>query len=349
MASLQQFGMVAIGVCDCLLWCITVERGKLTLPEEILVVGNFFPSVLRDLGERFTVHHIPEREGLADLSSEQRESIKGFASHGWAPADVIDSFPNLEIISSFGVGYDGVAASHAASKGVFACHTPDVLNDDVANTAIALVLMTDRRFVVQDRYLREGRWLREGNAPLTRSLWGKTVGIVGLGRIGEAIAEKLSVFKCTTVYHSRNKKSGVPYRYYGDLVEMAGDCDILIVITPGGPTTDKLIDREVIEALGPEGTLVNVARGTVVDEPAMVKALQDGRLGAAGLDVFEKEPNVPEELFDMDNVVLTPHVASATQETRQAMSDLVVENLITYFQTGRPTAPVPECGHLVKP
>ena len=274
-------------------------------------------------------------------------NIEGFASFGWAPADVIDRMPNLKLISSFGVGYDGVDAAHAASKGVIVTHTPNVLNDDVANTTIALILTTMRRIVEQDKYLRAGRWVSEGNAPLTRSIAGKTVGIVGLGRIGEAIAHKLSVFNCTTVYHSRNEKDGVDYRYYGDLLEMATDCDVLIAITPGGPATNKLINRKVMDALGPEGTLINVARGSVVDEAEMVLALQEGRLGAAGLDVFEQEPKVPTELFDMDNVVLTPHVASATWETRQAMSDLVVENLTHYFEKGAPVTPVPECADLV--
>ena len=313
---------------------------------KILVVGNFFPSVLEDLKSAFDVLHIESREALADVDDSALANIEGMATFGWAPSDVIDRMPKLQLISSFGVGYDGVAADHAASKGVIVTHTPNVLNDDVANTTIMLILATMRRIVEQDKYLRAGRWVKDGNAPLTRSIAGKTVGIVGLGRIGEAIAHKLSVFNCETVYHSRNKKPDVNYKYYGNLIEMAQDCDVLIAITPGGPATNKLINKDVMEALGPEGTLINVARGSVVDETEMVKALQDGRLGAAGLDVFEDEPNVPAELMAMDNVVLTPHVASATWETRQAMSDLVVENLITYFEDGRAVTPVPECADL---
>ncbi|MEL7272012.1 MAG: 2-hydroxyacid dehydrogenase [Pseudomonadota bacterium] len=312
----------------------------------ILIIGNFFPSVMEDLKGDFTLHHVSDRTQIDDLGAEVLGTIEGVATFGWAPADLIDKLPALKLISSFGVGYDGVAADHAAAKGIIVTHTPDVLNDDVANTTIALILMTMRRMVAQDKYLREGRWVNEGNAPLTRSIRGKTVGIVGLGRIGQAIAEKLSVFQCETVYHSRNEKPGVDYKYYGNLVEMAHDSDVLIAITPGGPATDKLINKEVMDALGPEGTLINVARGTVVDEAEMVKALQEGRLGAAGLDVFEEEPKVPEELFPMENVVLTPHVASATWETRQAMSDLVVENLISYFEGGKVKTPVPECADL---
>ena len=316
------------------------------MTDQVLVVGKFFPSVMSELQANFEVIHAQSHDELAAMSDEAIVNVAGMATHGWAPAELIDRLPNLKLVSSFGVGYDGVAADYAAEKGIIVTHTPNVLNDDVANTAIMLTLATMRRLVEQDGYLRAGRWVKEGNAPLTRSIAGKTVGIVGLGRIGEAIAEKLSVFNCTTVYHSRNEKSGVPYRYYGNLVEMAADCDVLIAITPGGPATNKLINKDVIEALGAEGTLVNVARGTVVDEAEMVKALQDGRLGSAGLDVFEKEPNVPEALFGMNNVVLTPHVASATQETRQAMSDLVVENLIKFFKEGAPVTPVPECADL---
>ena len=316
------------------------------MTDQVLVVGKFFPSVMSDLKANFEVIHAPGRDELASMSDDAIANVAGLATHGWAPSELIDRLPNLKLISSFGVGYDGVAADYAAQKGIIVTHTPNVLNDDVANTAIMLTLATMRRLVEQDGYLRAGRWVKEGNAPLTRSIAGKTVGIVGLGRIGEAIAEKLSVFNCTTVYHSRNEKPGVNYRYYGDLVEMAADCDVLIAITPGGPATNKLINKDVIDALGADGTLVNVARGTVVDEAELVKALQDGRLGSAGLDVFEDEPNVPEVLFGMNNVVLTPHVASATQETRQAMSDLVVENLITYFKEGAPVTPVPECADL---
>ncbi len=312
----------------------------------ILTIGTFFPSVISDLSKEFEIVECPERSDIEKLSANQCEHIEGLATFGWAPKDLIEKFPRLKLISSFGVGYDGVDADFAASKEIIVTHTPNVLNDDVANTAIMLILATMRRLIVQDKYLRDGRWVKEGNAPLTTSIRGKKVGIVGLGRIGEAIAEKLSVFQCETVYHSRNKKEGVPYTYYGNLVEMAKECDLLIAITPGGPATNKLINRDVIEALGPQGTLINVARGTVVDETEMVNALQDRRLGAAGLDVFEDEPNVPEELFSMENVVLTPHVASATWETRQAMSDLVVANLVSYFSKGKVETPVPECANL---
>ena len=318
------------------------------MAHKILVVGNFFPSVLTDLKKSFDVMHLQNSAEFDAASDADLAGVEGFASFGWAPAAVIDRMPVLKVISSFGVGYDGVAADHAVSKGIMVGHTPDVLNDDVANMTIAMILSTMRRLVEQEKYLRDGRWAKEGNAPLTRSIAGKTVGIVGLGRIGEAIAHKLSVFNCTTVYHSRNQKTHLDYQYYGSLLDMAKDSDVLVVITPGGPATDKLISREVMEALGPEGTLINVARGSVVDQTEMIKALQDGRLGGAGLDVFEDEPNVPEELIAMDHVVLLPHVASATWETRQAMSDRVVENMKSYFENGAPVSTIPECAHLIK-
>ena len=314
---------------------------------EILIVGDFFPTVAKSLSEDFTVHQLATISDFHALDDEFLKQISGFASFGWAPAETIDRMPNLKMISSFGVGYDGVAAEYAAQKGIVVGHTPDVLNDEVANTAIALMLATDRRIVAYDKYVRAGRWLTEGHAPLTRGISGKTVGILGLGRIGEAIAEKLSVFGCTVVYHSRSQKTHVSYKYFADLEDMARASDLLVVITPGGPETDKLVSKDVIEALGPTGTLINVARGTVVDEAAMVEALKDGRLGAAGLDVFEDEPKVPEALFELDNVVLLPHVGSATIETRQAMADRVVDNMRGFFKDGKPVSPVPESAALL--
>ena len=237
---------------------------------------------------------------------------------------------------------DSVDAEHAATKGVLVTHTPTVLDDEVANTAILLLLATDRKLVAYDRYVREGRWEREGAPPLTRGVRDRLVGIVGLGRIGSTIAEKLeSAFGARIAYHGRSEKD-VPYEYYADLTEMARAADALIVVTPGGPETEKLVDREVIEALGPDGTLVNVARGTVVDEAALVDALQFGKLGGAGLDVFENEPHVPDALKRMENVVLTPHIGSATEETRRAMGDLVVDNIIAVLSGEQPRTPVPE-------
>jgi hydroxypyruvate reductase 2 len=256
-------------------------------------------------------------------------------------ASLIDACPKLEIISSFGVGVDSIDVAHAKKRGVIVCNTPDVLNDDVANLAVALLIATTRKIVAYDRYVREGRWVMEGSPPLTRSIRGQRIGIVGLGRIGRVIAEKLQVFHCDVAYYARHKRDDAPYPYYADLAALARDSLALIVIVPGGAATEKLVDRKVIDALGAKGILINVSRGSVVDEPALVAALQDGRLGGAGLDVFVDEPNVPEALFTMENVVLQPHQGSATVETRRAMGDLVLANLEAHF-SGKPLpSPLP--------
>lgn len=273
--------------------------------------------------------------------------VKGMTpkSHTLIDGPFMDRFPNLGVISNYGVGYDSIDAKAAAERGILVSHTPNVLNDEVANTAIMMLLAVYRDLINQEAYLRAGRWEAEGNAPLTRGIAGAKVGIVGMGRIGQAIAEKLSVFKVDVMYHTRSEKD-VSYRYCPDLVAMGDACDVLIIITPGGPATDKLINAEVLNALGPGGTLVNVARGTVVDETALIAALQDGRLGYAALDVFEAEPHVPAELIAMKNVVLLPHVGSATVDTRIAMGDLVCDNLDQFLVDGTCQTPVPECAHL---
>lgn len=302
---------------------------------DVLVVGRLMPYVMETLEERYTLHKLDEAADQEAFLREVGERIRGVATGGLASAALIDCCPNLEIISSFGVGTDGIDSAHAKKRGVPVCNTPDVLNDEVANTALLLLLTTTRNFVALDRYVREGRWAREGNPPLTRSIAGRQVGIVGLGRIGRAIADKLQVFHCTIAYYARRARPDAPYRFYPDLEELARDSDALIVIVPGGEGTRNLIDRRVMDALGPEGILVNIARGSVVDEPALVAALEEGRLGGAGLDVFANEPNVPEALLKMDNVVLQPHQGSATVETRRAMADRMLDNLAAHFE-GRP-------------
>ncbi|MGH6925602.1 MAG: 2-hydroxyacid dehydrogenase [Propylenella sp.] len=302
---------------------------------DVLAVGRLMPYIMETLEKRYTLHKLSAAADEAAFLREVGPRIRGIATGGRAPAALIDACPNLEIISSFGVGTDGIDVEHARKRGVPVCNTPDVLNDEVANTAVLLLLTTIRNFVAYDRYAREGRWTREGDPPLTRSIAGRQVGIVGLGRIGRAIAEKLAVFHCTIAYYARHERPDAPYRFYPDLVELARDSDALIVITPGGAATKNLIDRRVMDALGPEGILVNVARGSVVDEPALVAALQEGRLGSAGLDVFANEPNIPEALTRMENVVLQPHQGSATVETRRAMADRMLDNLAAHFE-GRP-------------
>lgn len=313
----------------------------------LLLIGGATERMVARFEADFTLHRLSDIPDLAAFLAEQGESITAVATNGHAGVkpEIMDGLPNLKVVSCYGVGYDGVDTDACVARGIKVSHTPNVLNDDVANTAILLMLAVSRELVFNDRYVREGRWPKEGNTPLTRSIEGKTVGILGLGRIGERIAEKLAAFDAKIIYHTRTKKD-VAYSYYDTLTDMARDSDVMVVITPGGAATNKLVNREVMEALGPQGTLINVARGTVVDEAEMVSALQDGRLGWAGLDVFEDEPNVPEALFALDNVTLLPHVASATHETRQAMGDLVCDNLSQFLKDGTLVSPVPECAHL---
>lgn len=265
------------------------------------------------------------------------------SSGGWKYDEaLLATLPKLEIVANYGVGYDPIDTAACARRGIVATNTPDVLNDEVADTTIALLLAAIRRIPQADRYVRAGKWL-EKPFPLTPTLIGRMVGIVGLGRIGLTIAKRLEAFAIRgIVYHSRHPKSDAPYPYYANLVDMARDCDVLIVIVPGGAGTRHLINRDVLEALGPGGCLVNVARGTVVDEAALVECLKSGRLGMAGLDVFENEPTVPEELFALENVVLAPHVGSGTHHTRDAMGMLVVENLVAWKEGRAPVTPVPE-------
>ncbi|MBJ6371283.1 2-hydroxyacid dehydrogenase [Sedimentitalea arenosa] len=314
---------------------------------KLLQIGPLTERMKSHLEAEFEIVPLPMDDTQAAFIAEHAESFTAVVNvgHYGVPPDLMAALTNLKIISNYGVGYDTIDAAAAAKRGIVVTHTPEVLNDEVANTAILLWFAVSRRLVPYDAYVRAGRWEKEGNTPLTHSVQGRTVGIVGLGRIGQAIADRLAVFDATVVYHARSEKD-VPYRYYGDLTEMAKECDVMIVITPGGPETKHLVSSDVIAALGPEGILVNVARGTVVDETALVQALKDGKLGGAGLDVFEAEPKVPEALFAMDNVVLQPHVGSATHETRQAMGDLTCENLTRWLKDGTTVTPVPECKDL---
>ncbi|MFV9473980.1 2-hydroxyacid dehydrogenase [Advenella sp. RU8] len=246
----------------------------------------------------------------------------------------LDYLPNLKVVSNFGVGYDAIDAAELQRRGIQLGNTPDVLNDCVADTAMTLLLGAARGLVRADRFVREGQWPK-AEFPLTHSVSGKKAGIVGLGNIGQVIAKRLSGFDCEIRYHNRSEKQGVPYRYEPSLKALAQWSDFLIIICIGGPSTHHLINDEIMSALGPKGLLINVSRGTVIDEVAMIKALQEGRLGAAALDVFENEPYVPEALLAMDNVVLMPHVGSATVETRQRMSQRVIDNLDGFFQDGQ--------------
>jgi lactate dehydrogenase-like 2-hydroxyacid dehydrogenase len=304
----------------------------------LLLIGGVTERMRARIEAQFTLHTAPdgvENEIVAVLTN----------GHDGLRPEVMDRLPALKVISCFGVGYDAIDAVAAAKRGILVSHTPNVLNDEVANTAIMLWMAVSRKLVHLDQYVRAGRWATEGNPPLTRTIQGKTVGILGLGRIGQAIADRLAVFDAVVLYHSRSAKD-VAFEYVDDLREMAKRADCLIVITPGGPGTRHLVDADVIEALGPQGILINVARGSVVDETALTQALEDGRLGGAGLDVFDAEPQVPEALRNLENVVLQPHIGSATIETRQAMGDLTCDNLSRFLEDGTVLTPVPECAQL---
>ncbi len=314
----------------------------------LLIVGKATTRMMARLSGDFTIHKPDDAGALADFLDQSGASVEAVMNngHGGITARTMRRLPNLRVISGYGVGYDTIDVAEAVRRGIVVTHTPDVLNDEVANTTIMLWLAVSRRLVAADAYVRAGRWAGEGAYPLTRSVQGRTVGILGLGRIGMAIAARLAMFDARILYHARSKKD-VPHTYCDTPQELAARSDVLVCITPGGAETRHIVDAAVIAALGPQGILINVSRGSVVDQAALVAALGDGRLGGAGLDVFEDEPNVPKALFGMDNVVLQPHVGSATVETRRAMGDLTCDNLIQFFRDGTTLTPVPECAGLL--
>ncbi|UXN73791.1 2-hydroxyacid dehydrogenase [Devosia sp. A8/3-2] len=245
-------------------------------------------------------------------------------------ADLMDALPNLEIIASFGVGYDNIDTKAAKARNIRVTNTPDVLNDAVAELTIGLMIALARRIPRADQYVRRGKW-PSASMPLFSELTGKTLGILGLGRIGKEIASRACAMKMRVVYHGRHRQLSEPHIYYDNLVDMARDSDWLVIIAPGGKGTERIVSRDVLTALGPKGMLVNVARGTLVDEPAMLELLQNGGSGGAALDVFENEPQVPQAFLTLDNVVLSPHRGSATVQTRDAMGAMLVANLEAHF------------------
>lgn len=310
---------------------------------EILAVAKLHPFYLEALQASFTVHE-RAHEGDAAAFAALAPRIAGIAAMGESrvPRELLAQLPNLKVVSVFGVGYDGVDTAAARERGVCVTHTPDVLTDDVADLAIGLMLSVARGIPQADRHVRAGRW-PSGPMPLGRKVSGARLGIVGLGRIGTAIAQRAQAFGMSIAYTARSEKPASGYVYYPHPQALAAAVDFLVVITPGGAGTRHLIDAEVLQALGPNGFLINVARGSVVDEAALVHALQSGLIAGAALDVFENEPNVPAELWSLANVVLTPHMASATRQTRQAMADLAYANMKAGV-AGQPLlTPVPEC------
>jgi lactate dehydrogenase-like 2-hydroxyacid dehydrogenase len=312
---------------------------------DLIMVGPKKQLFVERLAPAYNVHvlnDVTDREAfLAEMADRVRALAVTYSSEK-VSAEFMQRLPKLEIVSSFGVGYDHVDAKWAGAHGIVVTNTPDVLNEEVADTALGLLLCTVREFPQAERYLRAGKWEQKSYPLSGATLRDRTAGIVGMGRIGRAIARRLDAFGVPVVYHSRRPVAGVSYRHYPDLVAMAKDVDILVVIVPGGAETRNMINAEVLEALGPNGILINVARGSVVDEPALVKALQDKKIRAAGLDVFVHEPKVPKELMEMDNVVLFPHLGSASVYTRTQMDYLVVDNLLSWAAGKGPLTPVPE-------
>ncbi|WP_245233909.1 2-hydroxyacid dehydrogenase [Mycobacterium sp. PS03-16] len=316
----------------------------------VLQVGPLKPSLAETLRTRYRADELPADGAARDAYlSEHGARVTAVVTSGRTGVDaaLIERLPHLSAVVNFGVGYDTTDMDAAVARGVVVSNTPDVLTDCVADTAVGLTIDVLRRFSAADRYVRAGRWPVDGNYPLTRQISHKLVGVLGLGRIGTAIATRLAAFGCPISYHNRRPVDGSPYAYVDSPAELARRVEVLVIAAAGGGGTRHLVDRDVIDALGPDGYLVNIARGSVVDEAALVEALQSGKLAGAGLDVFAEEPRVPEALLSMDNVVLLPHVASGTVETRAAMEDLTLQNLDSFLTTGRLVTPVPEVADLV--
>lgn len=314
---------------------------------DLLLIGGATDVMLARMEEKFSIHKLKEIEDLGVWAAAHGAKIEAVATNGHdgVKPEIMEALPNLKVISCYGVGYDAIDTDACVARGIKVSHTPDVLNAEVANTTILLMLAGYRNLLADEAHARSGAWERHGNAPLSRSPDKRTIGILGMGRIGQEIANRLQIFDPTILYHTRSKKD-VPYQYCDTLKEMAEASDVLICITPGGAATNKIVNTEVLEALGPQGMLINVSRGSVVDEEALIEALSSGTLGSAGLDVFEREPHIPDALKAMSNVVLLPHVGSATVETRAAMGGLTVDNLLQWLEDGSLKTPVPECAHM---
>ncbi|MES5486922.1 2-hydroxyacid dehydrogenase [Bradyrhizobium sp. INPA03-11B] len=312
---------------------------------DLLIYGPIRPILENGFSDQYVLHKAESRGDLERLTPDTMGKIRGIAVtyHTMATdKTAMALFPKLEIVGSFGVGYDHVDSAYARDHNIVVTNTPDVLTEEVADVAMGLLIATLREFVKADRYVRSGLWQTQ-NYPLSvGSLRDRKIGIVGMGRIGQAIGRRLEASRVPVSYHSRNPSKDVSYKHYPDLIEMAKAVDTLIVIVPGGASTAKMINADVLKALGPRGVLINVARGSVVDEPALVAALKSGTILAAGLDVFAAEPNVPDELKAMQNVVLLPHIGSASVVTRNAMDQLVVDNITNWFAGKPPLTPVAE-------
>ena len=298
--------------------------------EDVILTGPALPSAIEALDKEFRVHRYWEApDKAAFLAGHKATRFVASSGHATLDGAMMDQLPALEVISNFGVGVDAIDLTAARARNIRVTNTPEVLNDAVAELALGLMLASCRRIVDADTHVRAGKW-PDGGYPLTGELTGATVGILGLGRIGKEIARRCQAFKMQVVYHGRTKQRFEPFPFYDNLVDMARDVDWLVAVVPGDTGTIGLVSREVLEALGPTGTFVNVGRGSLVDEPAMLELLKSGGLGAAGLDVFDEEPKMSPEFWQLPNVVLSPHQGSATTKTRWAMGDLFVRNLLAH-------------------
>jgi lactate dehydrogenase-like 2-hydroxyacid dehydrogenase len=312
---------------------------------DVLLVGARKPVMMQGFDGKVTLHHWLELKDKEAFLREHGAAIRAIAiayTANKVDGAFMQQFPKLEQISSFGVGYDHIGAKWAGEHGIVVTNTPDVLNEEVADTALGLLLCTVREFPQADRYVRAGKW-PSAHYPLSKAtLRNRTVGMVGMGRIGKAIARRLEAFGVPIVYHSRNPQVGVSYKYYPKLLDMARDVDTLMIIVPGGASTRNMVNAEVLKALGPDGVVVNMARGSVIDEQALIEALKNRTIFSAGLDVFANEPHVPKELLDMEHIVLLPHLGSASEATRAAMDQLVVDNVLAWMAGKPPLTPVAE-------
>jgi hydroxypyruvate reductase len=329
---------------------MTIVIPRAPLPAEntmlpcVLTASKLSPFYMERLNPTFEVHD-RLHEGDPEAFAKVAPRITAIAAGGESKVSgaLIAQLPALKIISVMGVGYDGIDVAAAKARGAVVTHTPDVLNDDVADLALGLMLNTLRQLPAADAWVRSGQWEAKGPMPLARKLSGSKLGIVGMGRIGQAIAQRALAFNMSVAYHTRSVNSAVPYHHHATLLDLATACDVLCVITPGGAGTKHLINADVLKALGPQGVLINVARGSVVDEAALIAALEQGVIAGAGLDVFEDEPRVPASLRAMPHVVLAPHIGSATGQTRAAMADLAMANLTSHYGNLPLLTPVPEC------
>ena len=310
--------------------------------DEVLQIGGLERTFKEELGTRYEIKRLPDGPQRGEYLDEHGSEFRVAVTSGppGVDADTMAALPRLQAIVNNGAGVDSIDLDAAQRLGVGVSNTPDVLSDTVADTAVGLILMSLRRFGAADRFVRAGRWADGDQFPYARDVSGLQVGILGLGRIGAAIAARLRGFDCTIAYHNRHRLDGSPYRYAESPVQLARSVDVLVVATTGGGSTHNLVDRTVLEALGPDGHLINIARGSVVDQDALVDLLSAGGLAGAGLDVFADEPNVPAEFLDLDNVVLFPHIGSATARTRKAMALLAIRNLESFLGTGELVTPV---------